>query len=516
MAAVDATKDLLSSVVSDIKSYMGDDPILPWLRGMKRMKDDLEPQLLKEKLPRFLQRCTQKFAADRRYRNDLRYLHVWIHLMDYVDDPGLVLEKMERNKIGMKWSLFYQAYALYYEKNKKFAEAEKMYHLGVQNLAEPMDELKKSYEMFLLRMDRHKAKRIQHQKGKSSSRTRNSDDCLKSSGTLKACREQKDAIKIQNKSCDVETGEVSIEKPRVENTTDRVPRDPKVITKEAQDGTESKSLEPLEMFLASARSQRGYQNETKSSGDRFEVSGGQQMNQNNEELESHKIFSSQPEEEGFDIYIDCEESAEQGDNPELNQSLKSCESMSSTSSNVSAFVFPIPKDLSSENSGDLGGASSIRGKFREDTVVHKFVGKTVLDDEPVVENVCHHGLVEPTVNLKQAMDEINNMFGKPMDFVRKRRSKKQDEGQVSIRDDGAFMILADDDFEDQPVLVSSSEEKVLDVGFSILPDHEEDHKVLAQPHSSAKSRECDLYEPTVFTKEAMDDINKMFGMPLDF
>jgi len=38
---------------------------------------------------------------------------------------------MEVNHIGTKQSLFYQAYALYYEKIKKFEEAEKMYHLGV-------------------------------------------------------------------------------------------------------------------------------------------------------------------------------------------------------------------------------------------------------------------------------------------------------------------------------------------------------------------------------------------------
>lgn len=52
--------------------------------------------------------------------------------MDFVDDPRPLLRTMEANQIGTKHSLFYQAYALYYEKNKKFDEAEKMYHLGVQ------------------------------------------------------------------------------------------------------------------------------------------------------------------------------------------------------------------------------------------------------------------------------------------------------------------------------------------------------------------------------------------------
>ncbi|KAJ0799258.1 putative mitotic spindle checkpoint protein Bub1/Mad3 [Helianthus annuus] len=60
--------------------------------------------------------------------------------------------------IGNKRSLFYKAYALYYEKMKKFNEAEKMYHLGVQNLAGPADELQKSFDQFFLRLEKHKNK----------------------------------------------------------------------------------------------------------------------------------------------------------------------------------------------------------------------------------------------------------------------------------------------------------------------------------------------------------------------
>ncbi|KAJ6309521.1 hypothetical protein OIU77_015311 [Salix suchowensis] len=122
--------DLFSSLISDIKSYTGNDPLLPWLRGIKKLKECLLPDALKQKLPRFLQKCTQSFESDRRYRNDLRYLRVWLQLMDYVNDPRALLTTMETNRIGTKRSLFYQAYALYYEKMKKFEEAENMYRFG--------------------------------------------------------------------------------------------------------------------------------------------------------------------------------------------------------------------------------------------------------------------------------------------------------------------------------------------------------------------------------------------------
>lgn len=45
------------------------------------MKESLPSQLLNEKLPRFLQKCVQTFESDRRYRNDLRYIRVWLQLV---------------------------------------------------------------------------------------------------------------------------------------------------------------------------------------------------------------------------------------------------------------------------------------------------------------------------------------------------------------------------------------------------------------------------------------------------
>ncbi|KAK8926330.1 hypothetical protein KSP39_PZI018531 [Platanthera zijinensis] len=110
------------------------------------------------------------------------------------------------------------------------------------------------------------------------------------------------------------------------------------------------------------------------------------------------------------------------------------------------------------------------------------------------ENACHHGLVDPTVNLKQAMDDINGMFGKPLNFVRTRKSKKEDKGsgrKPNVRNQ-AFFILADE-------------------------DSEKDVKAQAPPHVSRSSMgEGDFFEPTIFTKEAMNEINDLFGKPLDF
>ncbi|XP_061985369.1 uncharacterized protein LOC133704536 [Populus nigra] len=557
--------DLFSSLISDIKSYTGNDPLLPWLRGIKKLKECLHPDALKQKLPRFLQKCTQSFESDRRYRNDLRYLRVWLQLMDYVNDPRALLSTMEMNRIGTKRSLFYQAYALYYEKMKKFEDAENMYRLGVQNLAEPVDELQKSYEQFLHRMERHKKKDIQHQTGRSGKRpqstrkTEENDENVYriedrpkkipdgSSQDVKPMKEsnhvgfsgnscefslgsdlstkkehvkkigQRDASKQQedtgesdeSKMCHrddtvvvkfVDTAIVG--KQEAEDACHHGLLDPTINMKEAMNAINSMFREPLEIAPIS-RSRRSRPKEEHSLNSEFDVfidenldNGTESLHRKKEKSISLKVHGRAQipliHQEPFQIFIDDEESGENGDRTQKNKLKESktrnlAEGSRSSALPLNAFVFPSPKDLPTGSSDYMDDESLPRIKHREDTVVHRFVGSTILD-AAVVENVCHHGLVDPTVNLKEAMDDINNMFGKPMDFVRTKRPK-QDKTPVMKQDI---------------------------CGFSILPDDDLEHQQGQPPPKSSRVSNSDLFEPTVFTKAAMDDINKMFGMPLDF
>uniref|UniRef100_A0ACD5YHG5 Uncharacterized protein n=1 Tax=Avena sativa TaxID=4498 RepID=A0ACD5YHG5_AVESA len=165
---IDKEKELLSSVVGDIRGYSGSDPLRPWLRGIRRLEGALPPATLREKLPRFLQKCAQEFQDEPRYRDDPRYLRVWIQMMDYVKDAKPLLKKLERNRIGLKRAAFYMAYALYYEKRRRFQDAEKMYRVGIQILAEPIEELHKSHDQFIRRMELYQKRKDKLQDGMPS------------------------------------------------------------------------------------------------------------------------------------------------------------------------------------------------------------------------------------------------------------------------------------------------------------------------------------------------------------
>lgn len=278
--------------------------------------------------------------------------------------------------------------------------------------------------------------------------------------------------------------------------------EPTVNMKEAMNAINSMFSEPIEMAPIGRRSHRSHSKKDCNSNGGFEVFVDENLDKTTE-LQNQKgctvpqhgsiIKTRQPEQPPLMIFVDDEAGREIGntsyekDPSKLSESQDVMGLSTASSSHANAFVFPCVDNL--ENVDDSDVQDPIQAKFREDTIVCRFVG-TAISDEPKVENICHHGLVEPTVNLKEAMDDINNMFGKPIDFVRTRRSKKHEKPPEVESDFGGFSILPDDEFE----------------------------PVQAQPpvKASGKSRDCDLFEPTVFTKEAMDDINKMFGMPLDF
>ncbi|CAN4101471.1 unnamed protein product [Withania somnifera] len=568
--------DLFSSLISDIKSYEGKDPLLPWLRGVKKMKESLPPQLLKEKLPRFLQKCAQTFETDRRYANDMRYLRVWLQLMDYVHDPKAVLKTMESNHIGMKKSLFYQAYALYYEKIKKFEAAEKMYRLGVQRLAEPLDELHKSYEQFLHRMEQRKNKRIQRQ-GKSkicplgaknitlknseikennenlsgnednpvitrdqlpnarSKHLNMKNEVVTSQGsrresqmneTIRGVPPLQEELRgdlsrkiyvgdtIETDRCRDFTGEDTVVvkfvgnaivgKSDVEDARHHGLVEPTINTKEVIHAINSMFREPLEPSLATKHSCRNQPKVDQRSNSGFEVfidensdsavgSSHQTLANGSTVPQSTRVETQEPMQEPFQIYVDDNDTSYMIEGVHTLDKLEVDYSNNLTGCTIEdgimkSFVFPSPTDVTSEYSRDPNVERPAQGRLRrEDTVVYKFVGSTISEDS-AVENVCHHGLVELTINLKEAMDDINSMFGRPIEFLSKRKPQKHGLALKMERDGSRFMILPDDDPHHQPK--------------SSLP-------------TSSSKRDNDLFEKTACTKEAMDEINKMFAMPLD-
>eukprot|EP00871_Galdieria_phlegrea_P005633 jgi/Galph1/6070/GphlegSOOS_G4640.1 len=107
----------------------------------------------------FLEKATESIVSVGGYQDSIHALKLWISYADSVSDPLSIFEYMYANDIGKKFSLFYEAYALILEKNRRFPDADKLYLEGIHLHAEPLDRLEKRHQEFQHRM----VKRLQRQ-----------------------------------------------------------------------------------------------------------------------------------------------------------------------------------------------------------------------------------------------------------------------------------------------------------------------------------------------------------------
>lgn len=267
--------------------------------------------------------------------------------MDFVDDPKAVLKTMEENRIGMKRSLFYQAYALYYEKIKKFEAAEGMYRLGVQNLAEPANELQKSFEQFLCRMKRHRNKKNQ--------------------------------------------GIISSKVPPTSSKNNHARYNNENICNNEVDPETNWPMESLGKYPSCSN-----------------VEGNQLLLQSCNQETPGKTKISHPLANFSDVRI-----ADSNSKRALNQ-------------------------FSCKSNSDNAKAEGNKNKrfYTDDTVVVKFVDTAVVGKSDA-EDARHHGLVEPTMNTKEVMDAINDMFREPLEpSLTQKRSCRNQHKADTIRKNG--------------------------------------------------------------------------------
>ncbi|KAJ7558034.1 hypothetical protein O6H91_04G022800 [Diphasiastrum complanatum] len=140
-------------LIEDIVNYVGEDPLKPWIRFIKWAKETF-PSGAKSKLLPLLQLCTKTFLHTKQYYDDLRYLRLWVRYADCSSDPLQIFAFMEDKQIGQNHSLFYEAYAVELEIHRDLSTANEVYQKGLLRQAQPMDQLEKMYKNFLKRKEK--------------------------------------------------------------------------------------------------------------------------------------------------------------------------------------------------------------------------------------------------------------------------------------------------------------------------------------------------------------------------
>ncbi|TPX32286.1 hypothetical protein SmJEL517_g04575 [Synchytrium microbalum] len=107
------------------------------------------PELLKA-----VERAVRLFRKDGRYKNDIRYLKMWIMVAKQATDPKEVFKYLSVNEIGTGLAGYYEEYASLMESLGLWYNADEIYQLGVARRAEPADRLARKYRQFQERFER--------------------------------------------------------------------------------------------------------------------------------------------------------------------------------------------------------------------------------------------------------------------------------------------------------------------------------------------------------------------------
>lgn len=96
-----------------------------------------------------LERATKAFIGAAQYKNDPRYLKLWLHYIHFFcDAPRETFVFLSRHGIGEGLALFYEEYAEWLEGAGRWAQAEEVYKLGIERDARPVQRLVRKFGEF--------------------------------------------------------------------------------------------------------------------------------------------------------------------------------------------------------------------------------------------------------------------------------------------------------------------------------------------------------------------------------
>ncbi|KXX73967.1 Checkpoint serine/threonine-protein kinase BUB1 [Madurella mycetomatis] len=103
-----------------------------------------------------LERATKTFVNSAQYKNDPRYLKMWLYYINFFSDaPRETFVFLSRHSIGETLALFYEEYAAWLEGAGRWAQAEEVYKLGIEREARPAARLLRKFGEFEQRRAQH-------------------------------------------------------------------------------------------------------------------------------------------------------------------------------------------------------------------------------------------------------------------------------------------------------------------------------------------------------------------------
>ncbi|EXJ85490.1 BUB protein kinase [Capronia coronata CBS 617.96] len=101
-----------------------------------------------------LERATKAFLMSPHYKNDPRYLKLWLHYIRFFSDsPRETFAFLSRHGIGEGLGLFYEEFAAWLESAGRWLQADEVYKMGIDKEARPTERLVRKYGQFQRRFE---------------------------------------------------------------------------------------------------------------------------------------------------------------------------------------------------------------------------------------------------------------------------------------------------------------------------------------------------------------------------
>ncbi|XP_076055680.1 uncharacterized protein LOC143033920 [Oratosquilla oratoria] len=140
---------------TEIRTYSGDDPLDIWYRYALWTEQSFPKGGKGSKLYKLIESCVMAFQFDghslEKYANDLRFLELWVKYASMCPKPLEVYQTMDAKGLCTELAQFYENWAWEYEKMNNLKKADAVYMKGLQNGAQPSDELQLAHKNFQVR-----------------------------------------------------------------------------------------------------------------------------------------------------------------------------------------------------------------------------------------------------------------------------------------------------------------------------------------------------------------------------
>lgn len=150
LASVQATHEKAVKEALKGQGPHASDPLTPWVSYTKWALETHPAG--SHVIISSIERACRLYSKDTRYLEDPRFVRLWVRYAELRHDRLDVYDYMRRRKIGKHASLFYEAYAAALEISRKYEEAEGIYRLGKEGHAKPIERLVQREKEYFNRM----------------------------------------------------------------------------------------------------------------------------------------------------------------------------------------------------------------------------------------------------------------------------------------------------------------------------------------------------------------------------